>query len=239
MSWIILLITSFISTAIILYAFWPKHTDQKSRKIAVIIIAVTAFILPTGLNYFFDKSTKKDAIKATDFSAGAPEMKKSIWAGGTTQMQFSDTKDISMEAVTARLEEKLKKNPNDIDGWILLGRSYAALGSPDKAFDLFQEKVIQYPNNINLLVSYGETLTQNNNGIITDEAKGLFLKAHSMNNAHPRVEYNLAQYDIQHGQYKQAYDRLKALLDTAPEKAPWIAQVTKSMALATEKINGL
>ncbi len=37
------------------------------------------------------------------------------------------------EGMTARLEDKLKRNPNNVDGWIMLIRSRINLGQPDQA----------------------------------------------------------------------------------------------------------
>ncbi len=236
MSWLILLIASFISAALILYALWPKTDDHKFHKTGVILLAITVIILPAGLNYY-NNIPEQPVSAVRESSFNIPDMKNSVWSGGSTLVQPTISKDMSMSGVTARLEEKLRQNPNDIDGWILLGRSYAALDSSNKAIDLFQEKIDQYPDNINLLVSYGETLTQLNNGTITDEAKDLFLQARSLNNTHPRVEYNLAQYDMQHGQNEQAVKRLKKLLDSAPEKATWKKQILESITLAANKVD--
>lgn len=44
----------------------------------------------------------------------------------------------SMEAVAARLAERLKDNPEDVDGWRLLAQSYEVLGRADAARDAWQ-----------------------------------------------------------------------------------------------------
>lgn len=230
MNWPILVIASSISAAIIVYLLWLSKPDNKAQKNLALTLAIFAFIIPLGLNYYFLGKPIDNTSDTSQYSKPLPDMESSIWAGGTTQIEPSKTKDMSMSGVTTRLEEKLKKNPTDIDGWILLGRSYAALGQSEKAIQLFQDKVDTYPNNINLLISYGETLTQLEGGIIPEEAKDLYLKAREINISHPRTEYNLALYDIQNGQKQLAYNRLKTLLSSASEKAPWVKQVREKIA---------
>lgn len=84
------------------------------------------------------------------------------WAAGDRQLQAGDAPDVS--AMIARQEEQLKKNPNDIDGWVMLGRSYVitqryALGTNayQQAYDLSQGQ------NIDATIGLAEAL------VLTDE----------------------------------------------------------------------
>ncbi len=237
---LILIAASALSAVIILYALWSWAGENSGRKAFVMLLAGAALILPGSFKYFYGPHDE-GALPDNLIQPGElPDVKKSIWSGGTSQMPVqgssSGAKDMSMSSVTARLEAKLKDNPDDLDGWILLGRSYAALGDPEKAVSLFNKKIAENPENVNLIVSYGETLTKLNSGIITDEARGLFQKALTLEPNQPRAEYNLALYDMQHDQNQKAYDRLKKLLDSAPANAPLAAQIRERMTLAGAKL---
>lgn len=236
MSWPILILASTVSAAIIIYTLWPTIPEKKNRKILTLLLTAAVFILPAGLKYALDEKPVAINADTGNIYAGLPKADQSVWTGELVESSTNAAQDMSMSAVTARLEEKLRRNPDDTSGWILLGRSYAALGNPEKAVRLFEEKMEENSENVNYLVSYGETLVRINQGIITEEAKILFLKAFIIDAENPRTGYNLALYEIQQEQYQRAYNRLSALLVNAPKNTPYSAQLKDKMALAVEKL---
>jgi len=62
------------------------------------------------------------------------------------------------EALTARLAARLKNNPEDAQGWIMLGRSYAALGRFPQAARAYANAVDRSPRDAQLLADYADTL---------------------------------------------------------------------------------
>lgn len=236
MSWLILIFASTISAAIIMYVFWPTTADGKQRKTLAILLALAAFILPAGLKYFFAENSTQVTPDISNITSQLPASDSTLWSGERVQPSASSGKDLSMSAVTTRLEEKLSQNPDNISGWILLGRSYIALGESHKAIKLFEERIEENPENIDLLVSYGESLSKINQGIITEKANDLFVKALALDIKNPRTGYNMALYEIQNQQYQLAHDRLKTLLDNAQAGAPYMEQLKEQMVITEEKL---
>ncbi|MBT5072337.1 MAG: hypothetical protein HOM63_01265 [Kordiimonadaceae bacterium] len=74
-------------------------------------------------------------------------------------------------------------------------------------------------------------------GNVSDKAKALFEEAAKTEPTNPRVEYNIALYEIQHGQAQEAFDRLNSLLNGAPTNAPWISQIKQRMEVAAGQLN--
>jgi cytochrome c-type biogenesis protein CcmH len=64
--------------------------------------------------------------------------------------------------MVAKLAEKMKANPDDMQGWLMLGRSYKSLGRFDEAVAAYAkaEKVIN--DNPDLLASYAEAIAMAN-----------------------------------------------------------------------------
>lgn len=64
--------------------------------------------------------------------------------------------------MVARLAEKMKANPDDMQGWLMLARSYKSLGRFDEAVQAYAkaEKVIN--DNPDLLASYAEAIAMAN-----------------------------------------------------------------------------
>ncbi|MCF8473633.1 MAG: tetratricopeptide repeat protein [Emcibacter sp.] len=240
MNWLVLLITSAVSSSIIMYALWPSSSDNNTRKIFAVSIALVALFLPVSLNYYYTQSSST-MINSEPPSYTPPTQQQSVWTGGTrgtgAAMPDQGSVDMGMSAVISRLEEKLAQNPNNLNGWILLGRSYVAIGETEKAITVFKAKLIENPENPNLLMSYGESLAKLNEGMISQEAQTLFAKALAIEPNNPRAIYNVALYDLQKGHNQKAYDSLNALLDSAPEEnTAWRSQIMESINIAAVKL---
>ena len=70
----------------------------------------------------------------------------------------------SMEEMVARLVERLEEQPDDVEGWFMLGRSYAAMRRLDEADKAFAEAYRLKPDSPQILVKYAEFLAQRNGG---------------------------------------------------------------------------
>ena len=63
-----------------------------------------------------------------------------------------------IRGMVARLAARLEESPDDLAGWKQLGRSYMVLDEPAKAVSAFARATALAPNDINVLVDYGEAL---------------------------------------------------------------------------------
>lgn len=133
--------------------------------------------------------------------------------------------NLPLDLLTERLAQKLKKNPNDIPGWTLLGRSYANLGQQEKSVQAFEKAMALAPNDANLRVTYGETLISSADGKVTPEAHKVLMAAHKIDPQNPGVRFNLALADHQAGNSQKAYDALTEIMEKAPAGAPWVEKV--------------
>jgi len=149
----------------------------------------------------------------------------------------SSVMDTPLDTLTERLAQKLEAKPNDIPGWTLLGRSYANLGQYEKSVQAFEKAMTLAPNDVNLRVTYGETLVASAEGKVTQEAHKVFMGAHKIDPEHPGVRYNLAQEDHQKGNSQKAYDTLTNLKEKAPANAPWIKKVDDLLAKVAGELN--
>src|SRR6185312_5789961 len=63
-----------------------------------------------------------------------------------------------IQTMVAGLAERLKANPDDIEGWQRLARSYTVLGQPDKAREALASAVEHAPNRPDLLIDYAHSI---------------------------------------------------------------------------------
>ncbi|MBV6424649.1 MAG: hypothetical protein NAOJABEB_02462 [Steroidobacteraceae bacterium] len=75
--------------------------------------------------------------------------------------------DPQLKAVIDQLEGRLEKSPDDAQGWLLLARSRAAIGEPQRAVEAYRKVVALQPKDANLLIEYAETL-----GVVHDHKLG-------------------------------------------------------------------
>jgi cytochrome c-type biogenesis protein CcmH len=70
-----------------------------------------------------------------------------------------------IEGMVERLAERLQKDPNNAEGWQMLGRSYAALQKMPEAQAAYKKALDLNPNNAQLLVDYADLLAFQNKSI--------------------------------------------------------------------------
>jgi cytochrome c-type biogenesis protein CcmH len=63
-----------------------------------------------------------------------------------------------IEGMVAKLASRLEENPNDLQGWIRLARSYNVLGKPNDARDAMAKAVKAAPKNVDILTLYARTI---------------------------------------------------------------------------------
>jgi len=63
-----------------------------------------------------------------------------------------------IEGMVAKLAERLKSNPDDAQGWTMLGRSYTVLGRFDQAIPAYARAAELEPNNPGLLADYADAV---------------------------------------------------------------------------------
>ena len=63
-----------------------------------------------------------------------------------------------IEGMVAGLASRLKENPNDVQGWVRLARSYNVLRRPEAARDAMAQAAKVAPNNVDILTLYARTI---------------------------------------------------------------------------------
>ncbi len=155
---------------------------------------------------------------------------------------LSEDQSAQVNDMVARLEKRLQAQPDDLDGWILLGRSQAAVGDFDSAAKALRRAVALSGDDVELQVVLGDILTRGARGTVTPEALAAFRKAEKLAPGHLAARYFLALAELQSGQPRKAYDAWLALFRDLPGNsenrqalAAQIRQVAKELGIDPEK----
>ena len=82
-----------------------------------------------------------------------------------------------IDEMLAKLVDKLKKNPDDAKGWVMLARSYKALGRLAEAAEAYSQASVLVDQDATLLSDYAETLSQMNGGKLQGKPSELIDRA--------------------------------------------------------------
>ena len=135
------------------------------------------------------------------------------WTAG--QNQQADA--ANMEDAIKRLEAKLADNPKNMEGWLMLGRSYTAIGRYPRAADAFQQAYdLTQGQNIEAIVGLGEALVLTDESSLTGRAGKLFETALVMSPNHPKALWYGSISALRSGDLRQGRSRLQQLLQ-APD----------------------
>lgn len=126
-----------------------------------------------------------------------------------------------VETMIDRLAKRLEQNPNDGEGFRMLGWSHVMTGHPEKALEPYRRALALLPQSAIVHAGYGEALVGVAKDTVTPEAKAEFDRAIALDPKEPRARFFQALWLAQHGQEKQALDQWIALANGGPADAAW------------------
>lgn len=80
-------------------------------------------------------------------------------------------------AMVERLAARMRENPDDAEGWKLLGRSYAALGRFNESVDAYAKAALRAPRDAQLLADFADVLAMARGQTLQGEPEQLVLRA--------------------------------------------------------------
>ncbi|MBC8241043.1 MAG: c-type cytochrome biogenesis protein CcmI [Alphaproteobacteria bacterium] len=124
-----------------------------------------------------------------------------------------------IKEMVLRLASRLEAQPDDLDGWILLGRSQAALERYGDAAKALRRALALSGNDANLHVAFGDILIKGANGSVTPEALAAFRKAQELDPGNLGARYFLALGELQANRPQKAYEAWLVLYRELPENS--------------------
>lgn len=150
---------------------------------------------------------------------GAPGVPDFPFAGRDQVMKAQGMPEIG-EAV-ARLEARLKSEPNNLEGWLLLARSDVGLGRLPQAVEAYRKAVELSHERPDVVSAYAETLVMQSNGTVGAQAKKLFEQVRAKDPQEARARFYLGLAKVQAGDGEGAVRDWLALEADAPADASW------------------
>lgn len=127
---------------------------------------------------------------------------------------------MTQEQITGMVEklaEKVKANPDDLKGWLMLARSYKTMGRFDEAVEAYGKAEKMVNEDPDLLASYAETLAIAGGKGLKGKPRQLVEKALKLDPKHPHSLFLAGAAAMEAGENKKGIAYWEALL---PEVEP-------------------
>lgn len=141
----------------------------------------------------------------------------------------------AMEEAVRGLEARLRDNPADLEGWLLLGRAYKSMQRFDDAKATLAKALALAPDNPDAMVEYAESIAlAAPDHRIAGQARTLLDRALSVNPANQRGLWMLGIAEVQEGRHAEAVAAWERLLAQLPPGSDVAASVTEQIEQARQ-----
>ena len=173
-----------------------------------LVIAVTAFVLVVGVGGYAALGNHaglrvEPGMPGTEAAGHAP-----------------DTEQV--EAMIAKLVERLKTQPDDAEGWATLGRSYSAQGRHPEALPAFKRVAELRPKDAQALADYADALAVANGRSLEGEPEKLILQAVQLDPKNIKALALAGTVAFNRGQFKEAIALWERAVQDADPQADFV-----------------
>ncbi len=189
--------------------------DQSSTRTGTLVLAAAGLIAAA-------------AVGIAIFRPGGAAQESAAPATNAMQAEAAETG-------LADLIERVRRNPDDHEGWFELGLAYRGAERFAESERAFRRAMELRPDNADYTAYVGEMLILLGGRQPPPEAEALFQRALRLQPGHPQARYYLATLRDFRGDHRGALDELIALLREAPAGAPWEAQVRAAAETIAER----
>jgi cytochrome c-type biogenesis protein CcmH len=186
----------------------------------LVIAAVMAAIASGAVAFplLRDKQSRVAGAVAAVLVIGASAALYPLWSNwnwhAPAQPQAAAGPDVA--AMVAKLEGHLRDTPDDLKGWLMLGRSYVALNRLDDAVVAYDRAHQLDAKNAEAAMGLGEAMSLRAGGDITPEASQLFEQALTLAPDNPKALLYGGFAAAVRGDNPLARARWQALIDLHP-----------------------
>ena len=121
-----------------------------------------------------------------------------------------------IEDMVGRLAARLRENPEDADGWKMLGRSYTVLGRFPEAVDAYSKAAVRAPRDAQLLADFADALAMTRGEKLQGEPEQLIRRALEIDPENLKALALAGTVAFDRKDYKAAADTWQRMLPLVP-----------------------
>lgn len=192
--------------------------NSRLTLITVVSLVVAVPLIAFGIYALKSPEELQQHVEASPTSTTKPPS-ESTRAQASNQQQGQATQGTqqssnmpSVAELIPRLKERLESEPNDAQGWSLLGRSYARMKQHDEAVKAYAKAHALLGDDHDLMVNYAESLSMTGNQEQHKQATALVDKVLALKPTHPKGLWLGGALAFQIGKHAQAIKHWETLL---------------------------
>jgi cytochrome c-type biogenesis protein CcmH len=189
---------------------------------------IAAAIPIAAVAFYFAVGTPK-ALSPSAMSSQAP---------GSVTEQGDVRSQQQMEANVAKLAERLKQNPNDAEGWRMLGRSYMILERYSEAANAYQRASALNDKDAGLWADYAEALAMAGDRQLAGKPTEAIDRALQLDPKNQKALDLAGSAAYQAGNYQKAIEYWQRLLKVLPAGSEELRTISDQIARAKELAGG-
>lgn len=143
-----------------------------------------------------------------------------------------------VEAMVSKLAERMKQNPDDAQGWAMLGKSYAVMGRFEDAASAYAKAAERAPGNPHVLADYADALAMARGQSLQGEPETLVLRALQIDPDHAKSLALAGTAAFERKDYSGALKHWERLAATLPPDSEMARDVQASIAEARGLLGG-
>ena len=171
------------------------------------------------------------------FTVGDPDAIAKLETASPAQARADTKKPPSMDVLVARLAKRMEQEPDNVQGWVMLGRSYLAMDRIEDALRTYEKATKLAPDDPDVLIGYAEVLAKAEGGL-QGRAAELIATAMELDPTNPNALWKMGLVEVERGNAKTAIElwtKLETLLEPGGKEAVavrgYIAQARQQAGL--------
>lgn len=213
--WVVPVFFIVAAGAVILFTAKPKETE-------------VALALPTS------SRVTLPSLNSQKLSPGSAQTMQQT--GSQAQAQTNSGGDLNM--MVKRLADKMIKNPNNGDGWLLLARTYGELRQHKEAANAYAKAAALLPPDATLLADWADARVVTNERKWDAESRDIVKRALAADAKHLKSLSLAGSEAFDRADYKRAIEFWKRILVVAPGDSMDAKLAEKNIQEANDKLAG-
>ncbi len=199
-------------------AMADKAAASSGKTLNIVTSVVLVLAVPLVALSIYLEIGSPDAI---DPAAQAPQQ-----AAADPHSQNPAEMQAQIEGMVGKLAQRLQENPSDIEGWVMLGRSFSVLGRYDEAVAAYEKSIQFAGEDATLLADYADAMAMASGGSLEGKPAELLQKALTIEPQNQKVLWLLGTAHFERGDFVSAvslWKRLQQLIPAGSEDAQAMA----------------
>ncbi len=206
---------------------------QKNKKIQNIAVStVIALGLPLAAVYLYLNIGDTRGLLPQNQLASATQMNRGGGAGAGNAGGSGDMGGHDFSEALENLVARLSSNPEDVEGWIMLGRTYMAMERYSEASSTYGKLAELVPNNPQILSEYARALGLKNQGKLAGKPAELLYEALKIDPNYPPALALAGHAEFELEKYADAANYWEKFLTTIPPDSPAVKSIKERISEA-------